>query len=557
MSDENKKLNITKEEKAAARNATAQKKAEEKAAARKEKVEAKSEKKAEKLATKLAKAEVKEEIRTQKTQQNELAKTQKAEISTKKAETKAEKKAEKANIKAENKEGKAVQKTEIKARKAEIKAEKAEIAAELSDGKKVYDWYKLDNAGKIFPAVSSVKDTNVFRVGVRLKHDIDPEILHAALLQTLKRFPAFRVKLRKGGFWFFFEFNEKKPIITQDDDCPCALIVPAKLNDYLFKTSYFQNRIYLDVFHSLSDGGGATEFLKTLVFCYLKMAGEEVETEGLVKNPFAKSSITESENSYIKYYDKHNKKVTMPPAAHQMKGSEFEYGFSVINAHTDAAKFLQLAKAKGATITQYVVTVLLLSIYKIDFLGNPHNWDKPIQVLVPVNLRKIFPSETLRNFSSFVHGGIKNGDALDFDSVLESVKKSFSESLDPKFMLGRFSSHTQIEKNPIIRCVPLGLKNLIMRIVYYSSGIKNITTNFSNLGVVKFPKSMEKHIDGLEFQSSVSPHGVTFASAVTYQKKMTISFTRRIKECRLEKEFFRYLKSEGLEFEIESTYFEE
>ncbi len=445
-----------------------------------------------------------------------------------------------------------------KAEKAEIKEkalqEKAEIKSALAkSNKKVFDWYKLDNAAKIFPAVSSVKDTNVFRLGVRLNCDVQPQILQAALIQTLERFPAFRVKLKRGVFWYFFEFNEKKPLIFCDDDCPCALIVAENLNDYLFKTSYFQNRIYIDVFHSLSDGGGAIEFLKTLTLCYLQMSGEEVETEGLVKNPRAKSSLSEHENSYVKYYDKHNKKVEMPPKAYKMTGTQFEYGFAVINAHTSASEMIKLAKSKNCTVTQYVVTALLLSIYNIDFKGNPHNFNLPIQVLVPVNLRKMFPSETLRNFSSIVHGALKSGDAVDFESVLCGVKESFEKSLTPEFMKTRFSSHTQIEKNLAIRIAPRVVKDAIMKAVYKTSGTANITTNFSNLGVVKLPSSMEKFVNGFEFQSSVSPHGVTFCSAVTYRDDLCFSFTRRIKECRLEKEFLRMLQKDGLEFIIESN----
>ncbi len=471
-------------------------------------------------------------------------------------------KAKNAEIKKEDKLSRKTEKAILKQQKAKLKIARAEEKAEIKkilapSNKRVQEWYKLDNAGKIFPAVSSVKDTNVFRLGCRLSEEVDEKILYSALLQTLERHPAFRVKLRRGVFWYFFEFNEKKPKIFQDDDTPCALIVSENLNDYLFKVSYYKNRIYLDIFHSLSDGGGGIAFLKTLIYCYLKMLGKDVETEGLVKNPYAKSSLAEHENSYLKYYDKHNKKVDMPPRAYKMTGTEFGYGFSVINAHTSAEKFKKLAKEKNCTITQYVVATLLQAIYNIDFKGNDHNFKCPIQVLVPVNLRNYFPSETLRNFSSIVHGALKKGDAVDFDSILAGVKESFEKTLTRDFLISRFSSHTQIEKNFAIRLAPLGIKNAIMRFVYFTSGLKNITTNFSNLGVVKLPKSMQEYVVGFEFQSSVSAHGVTFCSAVTYGDDLCFSFTRRIRECRLEKEFFRSLQKQGLDFTLESTYFEE
>lgn len=513
----------------------------------------KAEKRNEKKLAKLAKKQAEQSLNAEKAILREVKKQEKLVQKEEKLVIKEEKLANKQE-KLVIKEEKQVLKQEKHLAKAKVKEEKEEIKRELAkSNKKVFDWYKLDNAAKIFPAVSSVKDTNVFRLGVRLTEDIIPEILQSALEQTLERFPAFRVKLKRGVFWYFFEFNENKPIVFKDDDCPCALIVAENLNDYLFKTSYFQNRIYIDVFHSLSDGGGAIEFLKTLTLCYLKMCGHDVETGGLVKNPYSKSSLSEHENSYVKYYDKHDKKVDMPPKAYKMTGTQYEYGFSVINAHTSASEFLTLAKSKNCTITQYIVTTLLLAIYNIDFKGNPHNFDLPIQVLVPVNLRKMFPSETLRNFSSIVHGALKKGDNLDFDSVLNGVKENFEKSLTPDFMKTRFSSHTQIEKNLAIRIAPRVVKDIIMKAVYETSGTANITTNFSNLGVVKLPKSMEKFVNGFEFQSSVSKRGVTFCSAVTYRDDLCFSFTRRIKEARLEKEFFRLLQKDGLDFCLESN----
>ncbi len=64
-------------------------------------------------------------------------------------------------------------------------------------------WYKLDNAAKIYPAISSPSKSSVFRVAVLLKSDVDPAILQEALSVTLPRFPTLAVKMKKGLFWYF------------------------------------------------------------------------------------------------------------------------------------------------------------------------------------------------------------------------------------------------------------------------------------------------------------------------------------------------------------------
>ena len=39
------------------------------------------------------------------------------------------------------------------------------------------EWYTLDNAAKIFPAVYKRSDTNSYRLSALLKEDINPDIL--------------------------------------------------------------------------------------------------------------------------------------------------------------------------------------------------------------------------------------------------------------------------------------------------------------------------------------------------------------------------------------------
>ena len=71
--------------------------------------------------------------------------------------------------------------------------------------KNSFDWFRLDNAAKIFPGQNSNTWSNIFRVSVRLKEDVDKEILQTALEATLKRIPSFNVRIRNGLFWHYFE----------------------------------------------------------------------------------------------------------------------------------------------------------------------------------------------------------------------------------------------------------------------------------------------------------------------------------------------------------------
>lgn len=68
-------------------------------------------------------------------------------------------------------------------------------------------WRRLDNTAKLFAAVSGEDLSSVFRISAVLKEKVDPELLQRALVRTLPEFENFRVKLRKGFFWYYFETN--------------------------------------------------------------------------------------------------------------------------------------------------------------------------------------------------------------------------------------------------------------------------------------------------------------------------------------------------------------
>ena len=132
-------------------------------------------------------------------------------------------------------------------------------------------WRKLDNAAKIFPAVSDKRDERVFRFACELKEEVDPLLLQEALDESIKMFPMFLCVIRKGFFWNYMEERDIRPLVTEENMPPCSRIYVRDQRNLLFRVTYFQKRINFEVFHALTDGTGALQFLKTLVHIYLKL----------------------------------------------------------------------------------------------------------------------------------------------------------------------------------------------------------------------------------------------------------------------------------------------
>ena len=131
-----------------------------------------------------------------------------------------------------------------------------------SEKKQHKTWYKLDLSANVYPTLQRRNFSNVFRLSVDLKEEIDPDTLQRALHLTLPRFPAFKVALHKGIFWRYLEPNDHPgPFVMPDIINPCMPMLFKSNNRYLIRIYYYRCRISLEVFHSLSDGSGALKLL--------------------------------------------------------------------------------------------------------------------------------------------------------------------------------------------------------------------------------------------------------------------------------------------------------
>ena len=163
------------------------------------------------------------------------------------------------------------------------------------------DFLELDNAAKVFPAQNTKQWSNVIRYSINLTVEIDPQILEKALKDILPRFPSMCVKIRRGVFWYYFEHNDKLPVIQEDDfKNHCLPIRYSESNDFLFKIFYFKNRLTIEAFHALTDGFGCEVFINTLAAQYLTLLGHKISSNGSVFDITEKPKDSELEDSFLK-----------------------------------------------------------------------------------------------------------------------------------------------------------------------------------------------------------------------------------------------------------------
>ena len=186
------------------------------------------------------------------------------------------------------------------------------------------NWRRLDNSAKIFPLSTGRKYSTVFRLSVVLKEAIQPAILQKALIETLEKYQSFKVKIKKGFFWHYLENNAKIPFVEEETDYPCKYINPALNRGYLFKVTYYKNKINIDIFHSLTDGNGGTIFFRELVYTYLEMCHrDELNPDNRQTRKIEEYT---TEDSYMKNYDKKAKSGRSGKRAYELKGNKIKLG---------------------------------------------------------------------------------------------------------------------------------------------------------------------------------------------------------------------------------------
>lgn len=414
------------------------------------------------------------------------------------------------------------------------------------------EWFKLDNAAKIYPAARSSRWNAVFRMSAVMKEEVKPEILQQALDDVIDRFPTFRMTLKKGFFWYYFQFVEHKPKIQEETDYPCAMMrLTGK--DYVFRVLYHSHRISVEVFHSITDGTGNITFLKTLVMRYCELCGAQIENVGDILHYDDDPTPEEVEDSFSRFIDK--SKGTLPrkePSAYQIKGQREKRG--VLNVTQGRMPFEQLhsvAKSFGCTVNTYLTAVLAYALLKRQ-LYEKKTHKKPIRVQVPINLRKIFGSETLRNFAGY-HNTNLSPEEMTFEEVVKELDSQLKEKITPDYCQKFINSNVSLEKNPIIKVAPRFLKTFFMNMSFYLVGENLMSCTFSNIGNVVTPKEMYDYIDRFEFVLGPQKYMTNSMTCASYNGVSVVTFSRTSKDPILERDFFKILTEHGIEVTVNSN----
>lgn len=414
-------------------------------------------------------------------------------------------------------------------------------------------WYKLDNSALVYPAICNNEWNSVFRISAVMKEDVNPTILQNALDLTVKRFPFFNVALREGIFWNYFQMLTTRPLVQLETDYPCRPFV-FKKNAPIFRVLYYHNKISFEMFHSLSDGLGATQFLNTLIVTYLELTGVEIQDKDQYGyNVYDKPNEEEREDSFKRYADlKHLRSRKERKAYAVNQEIEPIDVLKVFSGTISVSKLKELAKSYNATINELIASVYLKVIIAHKKRYNRSN-KRPVKLSIPVNIRKHLPSKTLRNFSLVLNVEVpRDKEDGDIPELIQIVKDEMKR-LTQDYVIGFISKNVNSEKNFFVRLIPLFIKKPIISAFYSQIGEVLFTSTLTNIGKLPLPKAVEDNL--LEYQAILGATKLNrFNLAVSsFGDTLTATITSRLKDNSIPKEFFSTLSKMGVEISLKSN----
>ncbi|MGN0467401.1 MAG: hypothetical protein ACI4GY_01590 [Acutalibacteraceae bacterium] len=412
--------------------------------------------------------------------------------------------------------------------------------------------FKIDNAATLYAASRTKKWSRTFRVSLVLDCEIDGEILQKALNSAEKRFPYFFVRLREGLFWSYFERTGEHSKIFKESDYPYRPVSLPDLKEPCFRLLYYKNRISLECFHSLTDGNGAFSFLIAVSeFYVIYAAGNKSEKEEAAFENEIPAKKSEAADSYYEYYNpKFSAKNPSKPQVYLCENESVPGFACLIHGLCEIDNLKAVAKKHSLTITEYLTAALIYTYYSCAEKVP----DSPISVSVPIDLRRRFASQSVRNFvfMTDVTFDCKGRDDVRFDEICSTVRGVLAKKSTKEALLPEISANVSAAENKVIKPIPYFIKKAFLRNTYKNVQ-QSYTGFFSNVGALELPAELSKHVLRADFCLGETPYQHFGCAAVSVVGLMNITFSSGNKNTDRQKFFFRFLAHDGVHLRIESN----
>lgn len=410
---------------------------------------------------------------------------------------------------------------------------------------------RLDNAANIYPASMSKEYCSLYRMLVTMTENIDVAIMQEALTTVAERIPTFRCTLKAGAFWWYLDRCDAAPIVR-----PLKPLKNFRFKDQdglLYRISVEGKQLSLDVFHALADGNGAMVFLMTLAGEYVRLRyGTSIQYNYLVLDPKDRPAYAEVEDSFKSVFSGRHGQLEKNVDAYHIRGTVMPFGtVKDLRVVMKADSVRQVARKYGCTVTELLTATMLCALQQEHRRDASRKKRSVLKVSVPVNLRPIYQSRTVRNFSSYVNLGVDVKDGyMTFEELVNAVRAQKDHDLKRENLEPKIAANVELEEMLLVRMIPLILKHPIIDIINLLHGDRFCSQTLSNMGNLNVPKALLPFIQNVDFVLGRQRGNSGAVSCVSYNGHLCLHITRKIYSDSFEQAFLYQLQRLGLSLNI-------
>jgi len=414
-------------------------------------------------------------------------------------------------------------------------------------------WFQMDVAGRIYPAARTREWNCTYRLAFLLREDVDPALLCQAVEDIYPRFPAFFVNLRSGLFWNYLErMPFTKEIVQPETQYPCRMQPVFHATLPLLRVLYYKNRLAVETSHAVSDGAGSSILIKTLTARYLELKGS-IAPNACPELPSLQEAPreVEVEDPYMDAYTREK----LPPVKEQ---TSWEYRvprlsnyLQVIHGRAPVEDLKKAAKQYELTVTEYLSAAFLYALYE-QAAGSGK---RPFKLSIPIALRRIYPTESLRNFTLYTNIGFdpKAKDRFSFEDIVEVLRGQIKKGLSPQVLQRILNQNASLVMSKVVSAVPYALKKPFMRIGFSFTGQNKFSCTLSNLGTIEMPQALRGQVICTEALMSEMPTKRLLLGTISDEEYINLYFTGDHRNVEVQKIFFRLLTSHGSRLRVDSN----
>lgn len=410
--------------------------------------------------------------------------------------------------------------------------------------KTTFSEYRIDNASILFLSLMRKNHTNTYRFSMTLTEPVCPETLQLAVDRIYRRFPTVIAGFYP-GFFHYFQIPAKEPPLVKPD--PGCLLTMSKeeIRTCSYRVYYKDNTISIEVFHALTDGHGAIASFTTLVAEYLRILhGIPIPSVNTLLDIEQSPMLMELEDSFLEHED--GKPMHLPSRYAYQLPAHPPVSTGIHRSHNAivTSQLLAASRRYGVSMTTLLSTVMAQSVMEIQQRHAGSNRLKPVRIMVPVDLRKMFPSRTLRNFVLYALPTLEPQDHYKpLSDLLHSFREQMQEQIQKKRMASIMAYNVRMQENWLFRHIPRFIKCACLRFGYQFFGESNSSVTVTNLGNLQLPEEMRSYIETVEVILTPrisSPYG---CALISYNGFVHINISRFSKNPELEEVFFQKLNS--------------